>query len=90
MIENSLKYIFEKIAGLHLKKTTLLYIAMLFNVTFGYLITKINTNFLSLAEFGMYSLFINTILFSRVFFSFGLFETTARIVAIEKESSQCY
>lgn len=86
MIDTSLKYIFEKIAGLHLKKTTLLYIAMLFNVAIGYLITKINTNFLTLAEFGMFSLFINTIMFSRVFFSFGLFETTARIVAIEKDS----
>lgn len=88
MIEASLKYIFEKITGLHLKKTTLLYIAMLFNVAIGYLITKINTNFLSLAEYGMYSLFINTILFSRVFFSFGLFETTARMVAIEKKSQK--
>jgi O-antigen/teichoic acid export membrane protein len=59
---------------------------MLTNVVLGYLITKINTNFLTLAEYGMYSLFINTILFTRVFFSFGLFETTARIVVIEKNT----
>ena len=84
MTNKSLKSHFEKLAGLHLKKTTLLYIAMLLNVAIGYLITKINSNYLTLAEFGMYSLFITTILFSRVFFSFGLFETIARIVAIEK------
>jgi O-antigen/teichoic acid export membrane protein len=84
MINKIHKSIFNKFTGLHIKKTTILYIAMLLNVALGYIITKINTNFLTLTEFGMYSLFINTILFSRVFFSFGLFETTARIVAIEK------
>ncbi len=87
MINNSHKIFLNKFTGLHLKKTTILYIAMLLNVALGYLITKINTNFLPLAEFGMYSLFINTILLSRVFFSFGLFETTARIVAVEKDST---
>jgi O-antigen/teichoic acid export membrane protein len=84
MINKIHKSIFNIFTGLHIKKTTILYIAMLLNVALGYIITKINTNFLTLTEFGMYSLFINTILFSRVFFSFGLFETTARIVAIEK------
>jgi len=85
MINKYLKNLFKNLAGMHLKKTTILYIAMLFNVVLGYVITKINTNFLTLAEFGMYSLFMNTILFSRVFFSFGLFETTARIVAVERD-----
>lgn len=87
MINKSPKNFLNKFTGLHLKKTTILYIAMLLNVALGYLIIKINTNFLPLAEFGMYSLFINTIMFSRVFFSFGLFETTARIIAVEKDST---
>lgn len=83
MIEKAYTYLFKNLAGMQLKKTTALYISMLFNVALGYTITKINSNYLSLAEFGMYSLFINTIIFSRIFFSFGLFETTTKIIATE-------
>ena len=83
MIKKHFRYIFKNLSGLQLRKTTILYIAMLLNVVLGYVITKINTKFLSLAEFGMYSLFMNTILFSRAFFSFGVYETTAKIIAVE-------
>jgi O-antigen/teichoic acid export membrane protein len=79
MIKKHFRYIFKNLSGLQLRKTTILYIAMLLNVVLGYVITKINTKYLSLAEFGMYSLFMNTILFSRAFFSFGVYETTAKI-----------
>lgn len=59
---------------------------MLFNVLLGYLVTKINTEYLTLTEFGMYNLFVNTISLISVFFSFGLFETTSKIVAAEENS----
>lgn len=71
--------------GLNLRKTFFLYSAMLVNVLLGYFITKLNTEYLSLNEFGMYNLFINTILFAGVFFSLGLFESTSRLIAVEPD-----
>ena len=76
--------IINRLRGLNLRNTSILFTAMLINVGLGYVITKLNSEYLSIAEFGMYSLLINTILFARVFFSFGTFEATSRLVAIEK------
>ena len=70
----------------HLKnRTVYLYAGMLVNVILGYLVTKINTAYLSVEAFGVYSLFINFILFTRVFFSFGIFESSSRIIAAQKD-----
>jgi len=68
-------------------KTALLYGGMLFNVVLGYGITKINTAFLSVEVYGMLSLFMNLVLFIRVFFSLGIFESASRLLAIEKNIS---
>jgi len=81
-------FLFDKIKGLNLRKTFFLYSAMLFNVLLGYVITKLNTEYLTLTEFGMYNLFINTILFIGVFFSLGLFESTSRRIAVEPDKER--
>ena len=69
-----------------LKKTGSLYFAILFNTLLGYVAVKLNTNLLSVSDFGKYSFFITTITFSQSLFTFGLFESTARLLAIEKDS----
>jgi len=65
--------------------TILLYAGMLTNVVLGYAVTKINTAFLSVESFGVLTLFINILLFSRVFFSAGVFESATRLLAVEKD-----
>lgn len=85
---NPANFLFEKIKGLNLRKTFYLYSAMLFNVLLGYVVTKLNTEYLTLTEFGMYNLFINTILFAGVFFSLGLFESTSRLIAVEPDKKR--
>lgn len=66
-------------------KTILLYGGMLINVVLGYGVTKVNTTWLSVEAFGILSLFINLILFIRVFFSAGVFESASRLLAVEKQ-----
>ncbi len=63
----------------------LLYAGMLTNVVLGYAVTKVNTTFLSVESFGVLTLFINIILFSRVFFSAGVFESSTRLLAVETD-----
>ena len=70
---------------LTLKRTGVLYFAILFNTLLGYIAVKLNTNLLTVSDFGKYSFFITTITFSQSFFSLGLFETTARLLAMEKD-----
>jgi O-antigen/teichoic acid export membrane protein len=71
--------------NLHVRQTALLYIAMVFNLVLGYLIVKFNTTYLSLADYGRYSFFLNTVLFARVFFTLGLFEVSSRSLAVSKD-----
>jgi O-antigen/teichoic acid export membrane protein len=83
---SKLTEILDKI--LKMKRAGLLYIAILLNTLFGYLAVKLNTNLLSVTAFGYYSFFIATIIFSQTFFSLGLFESTSRLLAIEKEPTR--
>jgi O-antigen/teichoic acid export membrane protein len=73
---------------LKLKRTVLLYFAIVLNTLLGYIAVKLNTNLLSVTEFGYYSFFIATLTLSQTFFNLGLFESTSRLLAIEKESSK--
>lgn len=75
---------------LPLKGAGLLYIAIIFNTLLGYIAVKLNTNFLSLSEFGRYSFFISTIMLSQGFFSFGLFESASRLMAVEKDKQRLH
>jgi O-antigen/teichoic acid export membrane protein len=69
-----------------LKKAGLLYFAILFTTFIGYIAVKLNTNLLTVSDFGRYSFFIATITFSQTFLSLGLFESTSRQLAIEKDT----
>jgi O-antigen/teichoic acid export membrane protein len=71
-----------------MKRAGLLYFAILLNTLFGFLAVKLNTNLLSVTEFGYYSFLIATLTFSQTFFSLGLFESTSRLLAIEKNPSR--
>lgn len=66
------------------KKPAILYLSMILNLLLGFIVTKINTTLLSVAEYGMFSLCINTIVFTHVFFSCGLFEASSRLIAVEQ------
>jgi O-antigen/teichoic acid export membrane protein len=65
-----------------------LFSAMIINVALGYVVTKINTIYLSVEQFGQFSLFINILSFIQVFFNLGLFESASRLIAIEKDRVQ--
>jgi len=69
------------------KNTLLLYFGIILNISFGWIIAKLNTNFLSVQDYGKYAFYINAIYFSRVFFLFGAFESTSRLLAIFKEKN---
>lgn len=69
------------------RKTAALYTAIMINVVLGYVVTKLNTAWLSVEQYGMFSLFVNTIFFFRAFLSFGLFESSSRLLAIETQPS---
>ncbi|MBD3225333.1 MAG: oligosaccharide flippase family protein [Caldithrix sp.] len=69
------------------RKTAALYTGIMLNVALGYVVTKLNTAWLSVEQFGMFSLFINTLFFMRAFLSFGLFEAASRLLAVEPEVS---
>ena len=64
------------------EKILFFYVALLFNIFLGWLLTKINTGFLSVADYGKYSFFIVSIYFSRSLFGLGMFEGSSRILAI--------
>jgi O-antigen/teichoic acid export membrane protein len=69
------------------ERTAFLYVAMLGNLIMGFVVTKLNSAWLTLDEFGIYSFVVNTILFTRVFLSFGIFESGARLFATSPEKS---
>ena len=78
------------------QKTTLInvfiyYSALIFNIFLGWIITKLNTEYLSVIDYGRYSFFLIIIFFSRSFFGFGVFESTSRLMTVvrsKEESNQ--
>ncbi len=67
---------------------TIYYAALIFNIFLGWIIAKLNTEYLSVADYGRYSFFIIFIYFSRAFFGFGVMEGTSRLVAICQNSQE--
>jgi O-antigen/teichoic acid export membrane protein len=59
----------------------LLYASFIGNIILGWLIAKINTQYLSIEAFAQYSFFIIVIFFSRVFYSGGYYESASRLLA---------
>ncbi|MCB0282738.1 MAG: oligosaccharide flippase family protein [Calditrichae bacterium] len=70
------------------ERTLFLYFAMIINLLMGFVVTKLNSAWLDINEFGIYSFLINSILFTRVALSFGLFESGARLLATSKETEE--
>jgi len=68
--------------------TFIYYSALIFNIFIGWITTKINTNYLEISAFGQLSFFITFITLSRSFFSFGVFESTSRLVAVSKDDAE--
>ncbi len=60
------------------------YIALILNIFLGWIIAKLNTEYLSVADYGRYSFFIIVMFFSRSFFGFGVIESTSRLLAVTK------
>jgi O-antigen/teichoic acid export membrane protein len=66
--------------------TFIYYSALIFNIFIGWILTKINTNYLEVSLYGQLVFFIAFISLNRSFFSFGVFESTSRLLAVTKES----
>ena len=64
-------------------KSTLVYFgALIFNIILGWILAKINTHYLSVGAYGVYSFFLIFLFMSRAFFGFGLFESVSRHLAL--------
>lgn len=61
------------------------YAAMILNIFLGWLLAKLNTQYLSVAEYGRYAFFMIFIFLSRSFFGFGVFESTSRLLAVSRD-----
>ncbi|HGY56603.1 MAG TPA: hypothetical protein ENK44_12915 [Caldithrix abyssi] len=67
-----------------IQKTAYLYTAILINTALGFVATKLNTHYLNVDDFGRLNFFIITLTFSHHFFSFGIYESASRRIAVEK------
>lgn len=65
------------------KNTAILYLAIIFNILLGWVLTKLNTTYLTINDYGKYAFFIIIIYYSRSFFSLGFFESTSRLLALQ-------
>ncbi len=63
-------------------ETSLYFSSLILNIFLGWLVTKLNTTYLDLVEYGRYSFFIIVLFFSRSFFGFGLFESASHLLAV--------
>ncbi len=71
-----------------LKRTFSLYFVQVLNLFLAWVITKLNVTYLTIPEYGQYSFFITAINTIYIFFTFGLTESTSRLIALtEKEKN---
>ena len=62
-----------------------IYAAMIVNILLGWVLAKLNTQYLTVAEYGRYAFFMIFIFLSRSFFGFGVFESTSRLLAVSRD-----
>ncbi|HFE63853.1 MAG TPA: hypothetical protein ENK14_05480 [Caldithrix sp.] len=67
-----------------IRKTFTLYAAQIINLFLGWVVAKFNVSYLSVTEYGQFSFFITAINIGYVFFTFGIFESASRLVALSK------
>ena len=70
-----------------LVNTAVYYGALVINILMGWLITRINTGNLSIADYGKFSFFITFAMVGGVLFDFGFFESTSRLLALNKKET---
>ena len=68
--------------------TIIYFSALLLIIFIGWFLTKINTNYLSVSAYGQFAFFITFISQSRSLFSFGVFESTSRLLAVTNEPAE--
>jgi O-antigen/teichoic acid export membrane protein len=69
-----------------LRRVFSLYLAQILNLLLGWIITKLNISYLTVSEFGQFNFFITVINSTFIFFTFGTFEATSRLLAITDEA----
>jgi len=68
---------------------TLVYFsALIINIFLGWILAKINTNYLEVSAYGQYAFFVTLILFGRSLFDFGIFESTSRLMTTRESTEQ--
>jgi len=67
--------------------TIFFYVAMILNIILGWMIARLNTDYLEVPVYGQLAFFITIILFGRSLFDFGFFEASSRLMAIEKDEA---
>jgi O-antigen/teichoic acid export membrane protein len=64
------------------------YGALLTNIFLGWVLAKLNTQYLQVAAYGQFSFFITFVLLGRSFFDFGVFESISRLLAVNRDKSE--
>ncbi len=71
-----------------LKPVVALYTAQILNLFLGWIVTKLNISQLSVEEFGRFTFFITLINASFIFFTFGVFEASSRLLALSESRNE--
>jgi len=70
-----------------LKRTLSLYGAQIFNLLLGWAIAKFNVSYLTVAEYGQFTFFITVVNSIFIFFTFGIFESSSRLIALSENDA---
>ncbi|MFZ0389425.1 MAG: oligosaccharide flippase family protein [Calditrichia bacterium] len=70
-----------------LKRTFSLYSAQVANLVLGWIAAKINISYLTVGEFGQFNFFLTIINVLYVIFTFGVFESASREIALTKSKA---
>lgn len=68
--------------------TLLYYLALIFNIFLGWIITRLNTDYLEVNAYGQFAFFVTLILFAKSLFGLGVFESTSRLLALSKNRNE--
>lgn len=71
-----------------LKRTVYLYSAQILNLLLGWGIAKFNVTYLSVPEFGQFNFFITAVNSIYIFFTFGIFESSSRLIALTETEAE--
>jgi O-antigen/teichoic acid export membrane protein len=70
-----------------LKRTLSLYGAQVLNLLLGWAIAKFNVTYLTVAEYGQFTFFITVVNSIFIFFTFGIFESSSRLIALSERDT---